>query len=195
MTRPHESGVRESLCRVGRALHEAGLTAGVAGNLSVRLDEERILTTPRRTRKDRLSAGDLVVVGLDAPEPDLRATSEWPAHRACYRADPDVGAVVHGHPPALTAVGLRGLDVAAALPEIEAAVGAIVTVPSLPSGSDELGAAVGRAVAGGGRVLLLLRHGALAVGATLDEAYDRIELAELAARAVLWGTSGAGRPG
>lgn len=188
---PHESGVREALCRVGRALHEAGLTAGTAGNLSVRLEGGRALVTPRGVRKDRLGPDDLVTVDLGAPASGRagRASTEWPAHRACYAADPGCGAVVHGHAPALTAVGLRGLDLPAALPELEAAVGRVVLVPFAPSGSDELAGSVGRAVEGGGRVLLLARHGVLAVGGTLDEAFDRIELAEMAARAVVWGTT------
>lgn len=186
---PHESGVREALCRVGRALHEAGLVAGTAGNLSVRLDGDRVLVTPRGVRTDQLDPGGPISLALDDPDPGTLAgaTTEWPAHRACYRADPEVGAVIHTHAPALTAAGLRNLDVGDVLPGIEAAVGRIAPVSFAPSGSAELGAAVGSAVAGGARVLLLLRHGVLVVGRTLDEAFDRTELAELAARAVVWG--------
>ncbi len=190
MTSPGEAGLREALCRLGRALHEGGLAAGTAGNLSARLDGGRALVTPRGARKDRLAPGDLLALSLEVPSPDDlgRASSEWPAHRACYAADPDVGAVVHSHAPALTAVGLRGLELAETLPELEAAVGAIRPVPFAPSGSEALARAVGEAVAEGGSVLLLLRHGVLSVGRTPDEAFDRTELAELAARAVLWGT-------
>lgn len=192
---PHESGVREALCRVGRALHRSGLVAGTAGNLSVRLEGGRVLVSPRGARTDRLTPDEVVRLSLEAPDPDAlaRASTEWPSHRACYGADSAVGAVVHTHAPALTAAGLRELDVGAALPELEAAVGPLVTVRFAPSGSAELAAAVGQAVRGGGRVLLLLRHGVLAVGATLDEAFDRTELAELAARAVVWSAPRAGR--
>jgi len=162
------AGLRERLCAVGGRLHEAGLIAGTAGNLSARLGADRLLVTPRGVRKDR-----------------LRASSELPAHLACYGADPAAGAVVHAHAPALTGAGLRGLDIGGRLPEIEAATGAIATVSFAPSGSEALGDAVGEAVAGGARVVLLARHGVLVLGADPEGAFDRLELAELAAAACL----------
>jgi ribulose-5-phosphate 4-epimerase/fuculose-1-phosphate aldolase len=186
---PHESGIREALCRVGRALHEAGLLAGTTGNLSVRLDDRHVLVTPRAVRKDRITPEELVTVDLVQPSPEAlgRATTEWPAHRACYQTDPSLRAVIHTHAPALTAIGIRGLDLAADLPELSAAVGRITIVPFAPSGSEEMGTVVGNAVAEGGRLLLLVRHGVISVGDSLDQAYDRTEMGELAAKAVLWG--------
>ena len=52
-------------------------------------------------------------------------------------------AVIHSHAPALTATGIRGLDLAAELPELPSAVGRIVTVPFAPSGSEEMGKVAG----------------------------------------------------
>lgn len=185
--RPHESGVRQALCRVGRALYDRGLIAGTAGNMSVRLDERCILVTPRGARKDRLEPGELVRVDLTDPAAETLAiaTTEWPVHRACYAADESVSAALHTHAPALTAAGLRRLELSAALPELETAVGPIHRVDPAASGSAELGQAVGRAVESGARVILLQGHGAFSVGTTLEGAFDRMELAELAARAVL----------
>jgi len=159
--------------------------AGRAGNLSARLGEDRVLVTPRGVRKDRLRPGDLVVVDLPASGGSGRASSELPAHRACYRADPGVGAVLHAHAPTLIAAGIRGLDIGATLPEVEEATGPIVTVPFAPSGSEALARAVGEAVAAGATVVLLVRHGVIATGPDLEAAFDRLELAELSARACL----------
>lgn len=190
----HDAELREALCAAGRALHRQGLLAGTAGNLSVRLDARRVLLTPRGMRKDRMDPRDLVALDLASPGPDdlARATTEWPVHRAAYEASDLVRAVVHTHGPALTAAGLRGLSLTDALPELEAATGPVAMVESAPSGSEELGLAVGRAVAEGASVLLLRKHGAVTVGATLDAALDRMELAELSAHAVLLAAS-AGR--
>ncbi len=71
------------------------------------------------------------------------------------------------------------------LPELDQAVGKVSLVPFLPSGSDELGDAVASAVRKGAAVMILARHGAVAVGRDLAEAHDRLALAELSARAVL----------
>ena len=101
-----------------------------------------------------------------------------------------MGGVVHTHAPALVAAGIRDLDIAGTLPEVSLATGDIVTLPLLESGSEELGTAVGAAVERGAGVILLRRHGAIAVGADLAEAVNRMELAELAAYAALMAEEG-----
>ena len=177
----------EALCRAGRQLYEHGLIAGLAGNLSVRLDDARVFITPRGTNKSQLRPEQMVTLSLDGQDPTgaTEASTELPFHRACYLASDQVGAVVHTHAPALTAVGIRDLDIAATLPEITLAVGPIEVIDFSPSGSDELGTSIGAAVANGSAVILLKNHGAVSVGSDLDDAVNRMELAELAAYAVL----------
>jgi len=176
--------IRSGICRIGKSMHDAGLIAGRAGNLSARIGDT-VLISPRGTRKDTLHPTDLVAIRLDSDETSPRASTELPLHRSAYLASPDVGAVLHAHAPALIAAGLRGLDITARLPELIEAVGPIVTVDFAPSGSEELGRTVGAAVADGAAIVLLYGHGAVAVGSDLEEAFDRLELAELAAHALL----------
>ncbi|GMR13560.1 MAG: aldolase [Gemmatimonadota bacterium] len=175
----------QDLCRAGRRLHEHGLIAGLAGNLSVRLDEDRLLITPRGTNKGGLEPEDMVTLPLDDHGEATRASTELPFHRACYMASNAVGAVVHTHAPALTAAGIRGLDITSTLPELELAVGPIMLIDFAPSGSEQLGKATGNAVAEGAGVILLKNHGAVSIGRDLDDAVNRMELAELAAYTVL----------
>lgn len=177
---------------MGRELHEAGLVAGVAGNVSTWLGDGRMLITAAGSHLGRLEAGDLVEASLsEEVDGPARASSELPFHRAAYQADQGIRGVVHTHGPALIAVGLRGYDIQDVLPEVGIATGSIVVLEPMESGSEQLGREVGEAVARGGRVILLRRHGAVAVGSTLREAADRIELAELSAYAVLLaGTEG-----
>lgn len=181
-----EAEARQRLCSVGRNLHDSALIGGRAGNLSVRLGGGRLLVSPAGAHKGHLAPADLVVVsaqGADA-EADARATSELPFHRAAYRARPDAAALVHTHAPALTAAGLRGIDVTGLFPEIEEALGTVAVVPFRPSGSGALAEAVARA-ARRADVLLLARHGVVTLGATPEDARDRTELAELTAWAAL----------
>ena len=185
-----DEDLRKALVAAGALLHARGLVAGTAGNLSARRADGVVLVTPRGARMDRLAADELVPIGLGEEDGAAlaRASTEWPLHRACHRLG-GVGAVVHTHAPALTALGLVGADgherLARALPEMAAAVGGVASAPFAPSGSEELAEAGGSAVEAGSAVLILRRHGALAVGPDLDVAVDRMELAELAARAVL----------
>lgn len=177
--------LRLLLCYYGKRLWKAGLIAGKCGNLSARLrDRDTIYITPRAGNKARLSASDIQRVRLEnAPESHETVSVEFPMHRACYLADASVGAVIHTHAPALTAAGIRALDLGALLPEAAASLGRIARVPYAPSGSRALGEAVGETVAGGGTLLLLERHGAVSVGHSLLEAYERMEFGELTAKA------------
>lgn len=185
-----EDEARDALCRTGRRLYRSGLVGGTAGNFSLRMRTgggDRLLVTPRSAHKGRLSPEELVLLPLADPPEDAvsRATSELPLHRAVAAAAPAVAAVLHTHAPCLTALGLREMTMDEDLPEVEEAVGPVRTLPFAPSGSRELGAAAATAVREGAAVLVLRRHGAVAVGRDLEEAENRMELAELSARTVL----------
>ncbi len=176
----------ECLMTVGRQLHEGGLNAGTAGNLSARLDGARVVMTRSRVRKASLTSDDFVVFDLERPSAVAleRASSEFRLHLAAYRTD-SVAAVIHAHSPALTAIGLRRSTFPTSLPELSSVVGEIVINPFEPSGSERLADDVGRVVQQGAGVVILKRHGVVSVGESIGQALDRLELSENAARTLL----------
>ncbi len=174
-----------ALIDAGRRLGESSLNAGTAGNLSARCSDGRLVITRRRTRKASLTIDDFVVFDPDLPEAPAGASTEFRVHVAAYRADSAVMAAIHAHSPALTALGLRRSSFPPVLPELEAVVGPIVINPFEPSGSRRLADDVGRVVARGAGVVVLKRHGVVAVGESVAHALDRVELAENAARTIL----------
>lgn len=182
-----DRGRRLLLCHYARRLAAVGQISGRSGNLSVRLtNPSTAAITPSGVDKAELLPSRLVTVEVSEPAgADVGVSVEFPMHRACYLADPNVGAVIHTHAPALTGLGLRGVRLEQELPELHQAVGKVSLVPFSPSGSDELGEAVAAAVRKGAAVMILARHGVVAVGRDLAEAHDRLVLAELSARAVL----------
>ncbi|UCC83783.1 MAG: class II aldolase/adducin family protein [Gemmatimonadota bacterium] len=186
----HDEALRLLLCYHGKRAWQAGLIAGCCGNLSARLhNRDAIYITPRAADKSRLHASDIRVVDLHtAPELNADASVELPLHRACYLANMRVGAVIHTHAPALTALGVRDLDLESILPEAAASLRPIARLPYCPSGSNELAKSVGDAVARGAKLVLLVQHGAVTVGRTIAEAYERMEYGELSARAALMAT-------
>lgn len=180
--------LRLLLCYYGKRCWQAGMIAGRCGNLSARLSGgDQIYITPQAANKSRLNAAAIERVSLleTTPADRERASVEFPMHRACYLADPRVGAVIHTHAPALTAAGIRRLDVTRTLPEVKAAIGGIRRLAYAPSGSEDLADRVGEAVAEGAGLMVLERHGAVSVGRDLAEAYDRMEFGELSAKTVL----------
>lgn len=188
-----EARLRDAIVAAGRRLGSRGLISAGEGNLSVRLDDERLLMTPSGRRKDELSPSDLLVVPVVAepgeafPPGGPRPSSDVAIHRAAYQARPDARAVVHAHLPASLALTLAG-----EIPDPQALPETAHFIPRLPylgfkaMGSAELAADVARALTDADEPLpgavLLERHGAVAVGVTLDEAVDRLELVEVLCR-------------
>jgi L-fuculose-phosphate aldolase len=188
---------RDAAARIvaaGRRLGARGLVSAGEGNLSVRLDGDRLAISPTGRRKDELDEDDVVLLTLDQgggrdarSASGLGPSSDLAIHRAVYAARPDVGAVAHAHLPASMALTLAGeVPDPAALPETALLIPRLPFVPFGAMGSDELAARIARALREGpeplATVALLERHGGVAVGPDPDVAVDRLELVEVLCR-------------
>ena len=183
---------RMALCC--RQLAARGLIAGQDGNLAVRLSPTRVLVTPSGLIKALLAPSDMVEVDLSGEKRRGRRkpTSELDLHLRILRRRPDVGAVVHAHPPTATgfAVAGEGFD-RLVLPELILLVGRVPLVPYGTPGTPELGDRVEPYI-DRHDALLLANHGAVTVGPTLDAAWIRMESLEHAAR-ILFAARALGR--
>ncbi len=177
--------VARAICRAGRRLAERGLIAGAEGNLSARCAVDRVLVTPAARGKGELEPGDLVEVDLDGrARGGGQPSTELALHLAILVARPDVGAVVHAHPPAATGFAAAGVALDGAfLPEL-AALGSVGLVPYAAPGTAALAEAV-RPYATRHEALLLANHGAVTMGRTAEEAEQRMESLEQGARILL----------
>jgi L-fuculose-phosphate aldolase len=187
------STAMDQILRAGRRLGSRGLISAGEGNISVRLDADRLLVTPAGLRKDELEADDLVVVWLGHPEGEAvsrsgrQATSDLAVHLAVHAARPELGAVVHAHLPAAMGLTLAGeIPDPAALPETAMLMPRLPFVSLETPGSDRLAERVAVALTEGPEPLasavLLERHGAYAVGRDPGHAVDRLELVEVLCR-------------
>jgi L-fuculose-phosphate aldolase len=186
----------DRLIHAGRRLGARGLISAGEGNLSVRLDADRLLVTPAGLRKDELTPDDLVEVWISHPERDAVSrsgrgpTSDLAIHLAVHAARPDIGAMAHAHLPAA-----MGLTLAGEVPDPAALPETALLLPRLPflslgiPGSAELAARIAAALSEPtdpreplAPAVLLERHGAVAVGRDPDHAVDRLELVEVLCR-------------
>ena len=175
----------QELVITAKMLHSLGLAAGTGGNLSMRLGET-ILATPSGSHKGFLKAGDLVQCDLSGrPLGPGRPTSEMGMHLAAYQARPEVGAVIHAHPPLITALTVAGIrPEAAVLPEAVAGLGEIPVAPYARPGSMEGVKSIQPLVADH-QVIVLDRHGCLTMGRNPVEALARVEELEHLARVMI----------
>jgi L-fuculose-phosphate aldolase len=152
------------------------------GNVSVRLETHRYLATPTARGKAELQESDLLVISEDGAtvEGEGRVFSEWAIHRAVYQASPEARAVVHAHPPFVTALGVQRQPlVVDFLPEALVSLGS-----ELPLVTRELAAKPAELAVNLKKVadhcvgFLVEGNGIFAFASDVVTAYYRVELAE-----------------
>ena len=185
-----EDDLRAEIVRVGQLLYEKGLIVAGDGNVSTRLDENRILITPSGLCKGFMSPDQLIIIDLDgrkvgpgtAANLELKPTSETAMHLEVYKQRPDVTSVVHAHPPYAIALSIAGISLAdCMLPEAIVFLGLTPTTPYSTPASEENARAI-REVITGHDALVLQRHGSLTVGTSPLNAFHRTETLEQIAR-------------
>jgi L-fuculose-phosphate aldolase len=173
--------LRAQIVAAGVRLASVGLVRGSEGNLSARIDRESCLVTPTGSVTGRLGAGELLVTRVDGKGAPERATSEAELHLELYRRRAEVMAIVHAHPPMVLRMAAGGrLPDCHALDERERVFGEVVDVERFDEGSSELANAVAAALTNA-TACVLRDHGAVTVGADVDQALRRMLFLERAA--------------
>ncbi len=183
----NEEQHRHDLCLVGRWMYERGYIVAGEGNLSVRLDANRILTTPTCINKGMMTPSDLVVMDMEGHhlQGDRKISSEAGMHLLFYNMRSDVQAVCHGHPATATGFAVAGLGLdQALLPEVVVSLGKIPLVRYATPGTPDLSAVLEPYVPHYD-ALLLANHGAVTCGPDLLTAFFRLETVEHYAKITL----------
>jgi len=175
-----ESELRTDIVELGRRLWARGFVASNDGNISVRLDGDRILTTPTGVSKGFMTTDMMVITDRTGRKisGERNASSELKMHLAVYDLRPDVQAVVHSHPPLATGFAVAGIPLdKAVLAEVICTLGCIPIADYATPSTAELPAAVAQYIKAHDG-LLLANHGALTVGSDLFNAYYKMETVE-----------------
>src|ERR671910_1559310 len=175
-----ETQLRADIVEVGRRMYARGYTASNDGNISARLDERRLLMTPKNVSKGFMTPEMMCITDLDglklAGERD--PSSEMQMHLEVYRQRPDVKAVVHAHPPVATAFAVAGIPLdRAVLAEVVTTLGSVPIAEYATPSTKELPQAVRKYVRAHDG-MLLANHGALTLGSDLYAAYYKMETIE-----------------
>lgn len=171
---------RRQLARFSKWMYRLGFAPGTSGNLSARLDGERILATPTGCSKYLLRPSDMVIVDIDGRllSGARNVTSEIGMHLAVYQARPDVQAVVHAHPPIATAFASCGMALDMPLcAELIMTLGKIPLAAYATTGTDEVGASL-EPYLRDHDAILLANHGLVTYGKDLLDAFMKLETTE-----------------
>jgi L-fuculose-phosphate aldolase len=181
--------LREELVAISRRAYERGLVAGVSGNNSVRVPgaDVALIKTTGSCQGD-MTAADTVLVALDGTvlEEGKQPSKEVRWHTAIYRSNPEVGAIVHVHPPYAVAWAVANRTPPLVHTAARGVLQKIGMVDLAPSGSEELAELVSTAFGDLElRVALMREHGIIAVGPDLRSAYYRADYLEDTAKVAL----------
>jgi len=178
---------RKDIVNIGKKIYDKDFVAATDGNISARLNGNRLLITASGSCLGELKPDELIFIDLEGSKlsGSGKPTGEVSMHLAAYRERPDIQAVVHAHPPITTGFTVAGHSLAQCIiPEVVLIFGTIPTTEYATISTDE-GAEVIRKLIKNHDALVLDRHGTLTVGADLTAAFHKLEKVEYCARVTL----------
>jgi L-fuculose-phosphate aldolase len=179
-----ENEYRQDIVDVGRLVYQKGWVAANDGNITVRLDQDRLLATPTGVSKGMMHPDDLIVLDMEGRKLHGRreGTSEIAMHLAVYRLRPDIRSVVHAHPPVATGFATAGKPLnLALLPEVIIGMGCVPLagygLPGTPELLEPMLPFIPKYDA-----IMMGNHGAVCYGEDVYKAFFRMETVEHFAR-------------
>ncbi|MEH8045503.1 aldolase [Gallibacterium anatis] len=182
-----EQEIKTQLVQLSRSLFERGFSVGGAGNISVKLDDNRFLVTPTGSSLGRLKEEELSVIDAEGNVlSGKKPSKEYFFHLALYREKLECNAIVHLHSTYLTALSCKAdLDydnaIKAFTPYYVMRVGRLPVIPYYRPGAAEIGRDLA-AKAQEGKAFLLANHGVVVCGSDLRDAVDNSEELEETAK-------------
>ena len=123
-----ERELRQDIVEIGKLVYQKGWVAANDGNISIRLDDGRILCTPTGVSKGMMQPDDLIICDMQGNKIEGRRerTSEIAMHLTIYGMRSDIRSVVHAHPPVATGFATAGKPLnLAPLPEVIIGLGCV----------------------------------------------------------------------
>jgi L-fuculose-phosphate aldolase len=177
----------EKLVEIAKRLYEKNMNAALGGNVSIRQGDV-ILITPAGINKGFMTEQDVVAVDLDGKvvRGSGKPSSEGKMHYEVYKRRSDVHAIIHAHPPFAVGFALAHRDIPDdILPEATIVLGHVPCLPYVTPSTIDLAREVAQGLAHR-NAAFMANHGAITLGATLEEAYNRMELLEQTCMSIVY---------
>ena len=182
-----EAQFKEDICDIGRRIYAKSFAAANEGNISIRLDENRVLVTPTLISKGFMKPDDICTVDMDGNQVagTRKHTSEVKLHLEIYRQRDDVKSVVHCHPPHATAFAVAREPIPnCVLPEPDIFLGEVPIAPYATTGSAEFAKTILPFVKST-NTIILANHGTVSYESTVERAYWLTEILDAYCRVLI----------
>lgn len=177
----------DEIISIGKRMSVRNYTPGYSGNISVRAGDSILITTSGSSN-GYLSKDDFVLIDFNATPFDKskKPSSEKFLHLEFYKLRPDINAVIHVHPASLTAFASANKDLMdPVMPENIYYFGGIPLAEYGTPSSTELVKNTSKFFKKHDAILMA-NHGVIISGKTLEDAYQKLELAEEYARTLIY---------
>ncbi|MDD4839240.1 MAG: class II aldolase/adducin family protein [Clostridia bacterium] len=167
---------RELLLNILQRMTRDGFVQGTWGNVSVRLDENMILCSPKGIGYNVLRPQDMVVINSFARESkgNISATSEKGIHSKILSNFPQFNAVIHAHPTYASILASAHKDLIIVDEKDKVLLGDIVKVSKYALPSTKALTKQTMLALGNGRAAFMANHGVVVAGEDMDTAYQAL---------------------
>jgi L-fuculose-phosphate aldolase len=179
-----EKELRQDIVDIGKLVYQKGWVAANDGNISIRLDANKILCTCTNISKGMMTVVDLIICDIEGNkiEGSRERTSEIAMHLTIYQMRPDIRSVLHAHPPVATGYAVAGRPLnLALLPEVIIGLGSVPLadygLPGTPALTEGMLPYIPKYDA-----ILMGNHGSVAYGEDVYKAFFKMETVEHFAR-------------
>lgn len=189
---PSDMEAKKLIIEIGKRMYSKNMVAANDGNISIKVADDTIWTTPTGVSKGFMKESELVKMKLDGTivaGGKLKPSSEVKMHLRVYNENPEVGGVTHAHPPVCTSFAIAGIGLDKAIyPEALVNLGTVPCVHYETPGSQGIPDSIAPYCRDFNGVLLG-NHGALSWGRDLTEAFYRLESMEHYATVIMYTSS------
>lgn len=174
---------KKEVINAGVKLDRYGLIALSGGNVSLKVDKDRVLVTPSGMIYEELEIDDIILMDLTGKviEGTRKASVDTKALLYIYNNMPEINAVIHTHQPYATALGLVEEEFKCNLTTLaNATKGSVNVCPFSSAASEQMGIEAVENL-NGKLAVILKNHGVITVGNSLKQAlYSCVYLEEAA---------------
>jgi L-fuculose-phosphate aldolase len=179
-----EKELRKEICDFIHRAYEHRLLTSTWGSFSARVNEDAFVVTPSHVDRREMGLEDLVLVRDGKHTPDQKPSRAAGLHWGIYRAHPEIQAVVNALPLNGTAFCVSDFPLdTRTIPESYLYLKDVSKIPFEHQFGD--GEKVAAVVGPKNPVALLENNGVMVAGRTVLDAFDRLEVLEATAAAII----------
>jgi L-fuculose-phosphate aldolase len=180
----HEKEVRRRLCEFVRRGYRQRLFISTQGTFSARVSGDSFLITPSEVDRAAIEVKDLVLVADGRSEAGKQPSKAAGIHEAIYRQHPAIASIINAYPVNATAFSVTGVPLdTRTIPESYVVVRHVGRVPFGMQFED--GKELAHVLSPKQPALILENDGVLVTGTDILEAFDRLEVLESTAEAII----------